>query len=256
MYYQFSLTYYICTSDAHWYNTADERAHEDALRALQKGGFDEVIEGLGEWFDLSELHVDSVGFFSMTENDGQYWHFDFENVKGGGFGILFEIVSGALPGDDHGMDLIIQGDNGDRGEIEYSKNTGLVIGDLTFHATSTCNHRRHHGTRVTAIVYLSELTRENIFQLSGDTTANWPYPAIERYWMWAQRGRHWRRGGGDGLLHDKGRAPLEEQDTKHDCSKEDCFEKEHRVLCPITCNLIYRESDYKSGMSRRELFGY
>lgn len=60
-------------SDAHWFNTADELAHEDALHTLAKGGFDAVLEGMGPHFDLDELHVDSVGFFSMTKNDAEYW---------------------------------------------------------------------------------------------------------------------------------------------------------------------------------------
>jgi len=63
----------ISDSDAHWFNTADEVAHEDALHTLAKGGFDAVLEGMGIHFDLTELHIDSVGFFSMTKNDGEYW---------------------------------------------------------------------------------------------------------------------------------------------------------------------------------------
>jgi len=31
-------------SDMHWFNTADESAYEDFLRALAKGGFDQVLQ--------------------------------------------------------------------------------------------------------------------------------------------------------------------------------------------------------------------
>ena len=36
----------------HWFNTADEAAHEDVLRALARGGFDEVIKGIANEFGL------------------------------------------------------------------------------------------------------------------------------------------------------------------------------------------------------------
>lgn len=56
-------------SDMHWFNTADELSHEDALRALAKGGFDLVLEAIGKEFGLDHLHVDSVGFVAVTNCD-------------------------------------------------------------------------------------------------------------------------------------------------------------------------------------------
>eukprot|EP00571_Detonula_confervacea_P015902 CAMPEP_0172302918 /NCGR_PEP_ID=MMETSP1058-20130122/4556_1 /TAXON_ID=83371 /ORGANISM="Detonula confervacea, Strain CCMP 353" /LENGTH=351 /DNA_ID=CAMNT_0013013575 /DNA_START=358 /DNA_END=1413 /DNA_ORIENTATION=+ len=245
-------------SDAHWFNTADEVAHEDALHTLAKGGFDAVLEGMGIHFDLTELHIDSVGFFSMTKNDGEYWHNDFTDVEGGGFGILIEIVPGSAPGTDHGIDLMVEGDNGVAGNVEYSPTVGLIIGDGTRHATALCDHRPHRGTRVTAIIYLNELTKDNLPMLSGDSTSNWPPLDMQAAWMWAQRGRHYRRGGGPGLFDDRGRAPLEAPDrgwcSKEDCTDEDREEDRHR--CKKTCNLILDDAEYKLGMRRSALFAY
>lgn len=56
-------------SDMHWFNTANELAHEDSLRALAKGGFDQVLAGIGEKFGLDHLHVDSLGFVAVTNCD-------------------------------------------------------------------------------------------------------------------------------------------------------------------------------------------
>mmetsp|Transcript_11156 Transcript_11156/g.16738 ORF Transcript_11156/g.16738 Transcript_11156/m.16738 type:complete len:86 (+) Transcript_11156:278-535(+) len=52
----------------HWFNTntADELAHEDYfLRALAKGGFDQVLQGIGAMYGLDTLHVVSVGFLAV-----------------------------------------------------------------------------------------------------------------------------------------------------------------------------------------------
>ena len=65
----------------HWFNTADELAHEDSLRALAKGGFDQVLDAIGNKFGLDHLHVDSVGFVAVTNCDrGVSFPFCFSNV--------------------------------------------------------------------------------------------------------------------------------------------------------------------------------
>ena len=50
----------------HWFYTADELSHEDSLRALARGGFDLVLQGIGKRFGLETLHVDKFGFAAVT----------------------------------------------------------------------------------------------------------------------------------------------------------------------------------------------
>ena len=44
----------------HWFDIADEAAHEDSLRALAKGGFDEVLNAIGTYLGSDHLVTFSI----------------------------------------------------------------------------------------------------------------------------------------------------------------------------------------------------
>ena len=51
----------------HWYDIADEAAHEDSLRALARGGFDEVLNAIGTHLGLNNLVTFSIGLLAVTK---------------------------------------------------------------------------------------------------------------------------------------------------------------------------------------------
>jgi hypothetical protein len=111
-------------SDMHWFNVADELAHEDALRALSKGGFDSVLQAIGEQFNLDTLHVDSVGFVAVTHCERGFIHTDWEEVDGRAFNFLVGIQSPH----DAGPELVVEND-GRKGEVYYgSGEYGILVG--------------------------------------------------------------------------------------------------------------------------------
>mmetsp|Transcript_9919 Transcript_9919/g.17243 ORF Transcript_9919/g.17243 Transcript_9919/m.17243 type:complete len:481 (-) Transcript_9919:92-1534(-) len=241
-------------SDMHWFNTADELSHEDALRALAKGGFDEVLKGIGEKFGLGTLHVDSFGFVSVTNCDRGFIHTDWEDVEGHAFNFLVGIDSpeGAGP------ELIVE--NGRKGETYYGKNAGVLVGDGTRHGTRECDHRAKRQVRITASIYLADATKENLDILAGDTTSVFP-PTGDgpgKEWIWTQRGRHWRKDGGQGLVGDLGRRPFKVEDNEDGCTQKDCTNDTERGRngCLKTCKVFMDDSEYKPGFQRRDVLGY
>ncbi len=56
-------------SDMHWFDIADEAAHEDSIRALAKGGYDEVLAAIGEYLGLDHLVTFSIGLLAVTKAD-------------------------------------------------------------------------------------------------------------------------------------------------------------------------------------------
>lgn len=244
-------------SDMHWFNTADELSHEDALRALAKGGFDTVLKGIGEQFNLDELHVDSVGFVAVTNCDRGFIHTDWEDVDGRAFNFLVGIESP----EQGGPELVVEGDD-KRGETYYGSNAGILVGDGTRHGTRECDHRPYKGVRITASIYLADVTKENLSILASDTTSIFPpMEELGEEWIWAQKGRHWRKdGGGPGLVGDPGRAefPYYKDDVKG-CTKDDCEAdgKRPRNSCIKTCKIFLDDAtEYMPGKERREVFGY
>ena len=243
-------------SDMHWFNTADELSHEDSLRALAKGGFDDVLRGIGERFNLDELHVDSFGFVAVTECERGFIHTDWEDTDGRAFNFLVGILSpeGAGP------ELVVsEGDR--RGETYYGTNSGVLVGDYTRHGTRECDHRSYRGVRITASIYLADVTEDNVGILAGDTTSIFPPMAdVGEEWIWSQRGRHWRKGdGGSGIAGDLGRAPFSFQDKAKGCTVEDCNNEgtRPRNSCLKTCKVFMDDdSEYMPGKERRMVLGY
>ncbi|KAL9180641.1 hypothetical protein ACHAXT_011094 [Thalassiosira profunda] len=248
-------------SDMHWFNTADELSHEDALRALSKGGFDEVLKAIGEQFGLDTLHVDSIGFVSVTECERGFIHTDWEDVGGRAFNFLVGIESP----DDAGPELVVENERQGRnakGEVYYGSNAGILVGDGTRHGTRECNHRPYKGVRITASIYLADPTKQNLDILAGDTTSIFP-PTGDgpgKAWIWTQKGRHWKKNGkGDGLVGDKGRKAFDfSGHEEKGCSVEDCENETDRGRnsCLETCKVFIDDVEYKPGKTRKEVFGY
>lgn len=241
-------------SDMHWFNVADELAHEDSLRALAKGGFDEVLNAIGEQFNLDSLHVDSMGFVAVTNCERGFIHTDWEEVDGRAFNFLIGIQSPA----EAGPELVIESDR--KGEVYYESNAGVLVGDGTRHGTRECDHRESRGVRITASIYLADLTEDNLKVAAGDTTSIFP-PTGDEEWIWAQRGRHWSKDGKRSLVNDLGRKEINVEDDFKDCERRtkngQCKgNTEERSGCLKTCKVYLHDDEYKPGVSRKEIFGY
>lgn len=246
-------------SDMHWFNVADELAHEDALRALSKGGFDSVLQAIGEQFNLDTLHVDSVGFVAVTHCERGFIHTDWEEVDGRAFNFLVGIQSP----DDAGPELVVEND-GRKGEVYYgSGEYGILVGDGTRHGTRECDHRSNKGVRITASIYLADLTKENLSVAAGDTTSIFP-PTGDEEWIWAQRGRHWnKKDKSISLVNDLGRKSMNVKDEWEDCETiirrngELCKgNTKERSGCLKTCRVYLEDGEYKPGSKRSDFFGY
>jgi hypothetical protein len=244
-------------SDMHWFNTADELAHEDSLRALAKGGFDQVLEGIGTMFGLDTLHVDSLGFVAVTNCERGYMHHDWNDVDRRAFNFLVGIHSP----DNAGAELYIENDEERRGEVQYGSNAGILVGDGTRHGTKECDHRSQHEVRITCSIYLADVTDDNLDILAADSTSIFP-PTGASDWTWAQRGRHWDKNGGRSLVEDVGRRSYYVQDDEDGCERDMCLDAkdsnigEYRNECLRTCNVFMDDRDYRPGESRREILGY
>jgi len=248
-------------SDMHWFNTADELAHEDSLRALAKGGFDQVLQGIGAMYGLDTLHVDSVGFVAVTNCERGFMHHDWVDVDGRAFNFLFGIHSPV----DSGAELYVGNDEGRRGELQYGSNHGVLVGDGTRHGTKECDHRSHREVRVTCTVYLADVTDDNLALIAGDSTSIFPPTGdVGVEWTWTQRGRHWNKNGGPSLMEDVGRKSFYVQDDNvGECEKDICLAVkdendigEYRNECMRTCEVFMDDRAYRPGERRHDVLGY
>ncbi|KAL3811945.1 hypothetical protein ACHAXA_007225 [Cyclostephanos tholiformis] len=209
-------------SNMFWFNTADELSHKDALSTLVKGGFNDILHGISETFDLDKLHVNSFGFIAVTECKCGFMHTNWDDIDGHAFHYLIGISSP----EDAGPEFVVVNRNGMRGETFYGTNAGVLVRDGTMHGTRDCDHCMSWGVRITASIYLVDVMRDNLRILVGDTTSIFPpVEEVGEEWIWSQRGWHWCKGedvGGPGLVGDLGMSKFPFEDKSVGCMWDNC----------------------------------
>lgn len=255
--------FYGSDSDMHWFDAADEASHEDSLRALAKAGFDDVLKAIGNFLGLDNLVAFSIGLLAVTKSDKGYIHVDFSGSNKRAFNFLINLHS---PSDEPELTIIEEDDLGNRrrGQVKYAPTFGVLNGDDAMHATNECNHRELEGlpVRITVSLFLSELEEASLEQVGEHDKYYFPFGNMD--WIWAQRGRHWKRGDTSvSMVNDKGRAPFEAKDEMEGCAervgpnKEKCLEHgDERMLCYKTCGSFISDDEFKPGEERRNLLGW
>ena len=238
-----------------FFSLSDEASHEEALRALAKGGFDEVLNAIGTYLGLDHLVSFSIGILAVTKADKGYVHVDFS--KSGKKAANF-LVNLQTPSDEPELTVIEEDDVGNRrrAQVKYSNEVGILNGDDAMHATNECNHRATGGVRITASIFISQLEKASLKQVAEHDRYYFPFGNMD--WIFAQRGRHWNKEGNASMLDDKGRKPFEPVDAIEGCeyrvgeNKEECMvHGEVRMNCYKTCGFFKDDSEYRPGEERK-----
>ena len=234
---------------------SDEAAHEEAIRALAKGGFDEVLNAIGTYLGLDNLVSFSIGILAVTRADKGYIHVDFSHSDQKAANFLVNLQT---PGDEPELTVIEEDDVGNRrrAQVKYADEFGVLNGDDAMHATNECNHRASGGVRITASIFLSQLEEASLKQVAEHDKYYFPFGNMD--WIWAQRGRHWNKDGTASMMNDKGRQPFEPVDAIEGCeyrigeNKDECMvHGEVRMNCYKTCGFFKDDGEYRPGEERK-----
>ena len=237
------------------FSLSDEASHEEAVRALAKGGFDQVLNAIGTHLGLDHLVSFSIGILAVTKADKGYVHVDFSHSgkKAANF-----LVNLQTPGDEPELTVIEEDDVGNRrrAQVKYNNEVGILNGDDAMHATNECNHRATGGVRITASIFLSQLEKKSLKQVAEHDRYYFPFGNMD--WIYAQRGRHWNKDGTVSMLDDRGRKPFEPVDAIEGCeyrvgeNKEECMvHGEVRMNCYKTCGFFKDDGEYRPGEERK-----
>jgi len=205
--------YRLGNTNMHWVNPFDEDAYEEALSVLKKGGFDTVLNAIGNEFKSDGLMIIGIGFIVVSHHKGSNRHADQPGTGTKMFNLLFPLL---LPVNDTAK--LFVGDDADHkstAELNYTKDVGFLIGGDTDHITGECDYRNNTGLCVAVSIYLADINDDNVDLISSDDTALFPVPGNAE-WFLAQKGRAW--GEGHSLANDKGRKPF----TAKDQDEKDC----------------------------------
>ena len=79
-------------SNMHWCSPADENAHDDYLRVLSRGGFDQVLHQVGTYFQLDGLSAYHLSFIGVSQCEQGFIHADVNESGRKAFNMIIPLI--------------------------------------------------------------------------------------------------------------------------------------------------------------------
>jgi len=176
-------------SNMHWVSPADETAHDDYLRVLSAGGFDQVLERVGTYFDLDSLSAYHLSFIGVSHCEKGFIHADVNDSGRKAFNMIIPLILQ----EEEGPELEILSDDETTTEYyKYKYNVASMVGDNALHATASCNYHTKGAMRMAATVYIGDITPDNVNHLLLSLTQAYP-PVGNAQHLLDRAGSHWSK---------------------------------------------------------------
>lgn len=157
-------------SNMHWTSPADETAHDDYLRVLSAGGFDEILERVGKYFGLEQLSAYHLSFIGVSQCEKGFIHADVNGSGKMAFNMIIPLIL-----EDEGPELeILSDDETATKYYKYQYNAASMLGDGALHATAPCDYLTKETMRMAATVYIGDITQGNVHNLLLSLTQVYP----------------------------------------------------------------------------------
>jgi hypothetical protein len=166
------------------------------LRALSAAGFDEILQQIGEHFNLNSLACYHVTFIAVSHCQRGYVHYDLTNTGQRAWNIIIPLLLANETGPE--LDLLEEKRNspdyaGNRiGQLRYQYDVASMMGDAAYHATSAMDYRVRKEMRMAATVYVADIGEDNIDAILNHYTQHYP-PRDRPELLLAMAGAHWKR---------------------------------------------------------------
>ena len=175
----------IWSSNMHWISPAEDAAQQRYLRALGDGGFDQVLDAIGQHFNMDGLIAYHLTFIGVSQSQDGYIHTDHSNTGAKAYNLIIplELV------DDAGPELnVVDSEDEVIYGYEYEYDTGVMIGDEARHRTASVNYDSG-AMRIAATVYLADINEDNVDEIIDRYTQ--VYPPADREYLLDPREDHW-----------------------------------------------------------------
>jgi len=179
------------SSNAHWLSPDEEAAHQRGLRALGDGGFDQVLDAIGQHFNMDGLFIYHLFFIGVSQCQDGYFHTDHSDTDAKAYNLIIPLELVA----DAGPELnVVDTDNEVIYEYKYEYDTGVMIGDYARHRTASVNYDSG-AMRIFASIELADINEDNVDSLINEVDLyEQKYPPADREYLLARRGQHWGNG--------------------------------------------------------------
>lgn len=226
------------TSNMHWISPADEKTHEEYIKALARGNFDAVLDGIGKYLGFESLVAYHVTFLAVSHSEKGFTHRDTHDTDASVYNVIIPLIID----DEASPELEISDwdDDSFKGSLKYQIGTASMMGDEAMHGTQACDYREKKGIRMAATIYIADINELNYQEITTNTLTQ-IFPLSDKAWLWSQRGRHW--GNGKSLKTDAGRKNFSFSDHIIDCEERaqkgmcESDQKVTREKCLKSCNV-------------------
>lgn len=188
-------------SNMHWASPADETAHDDYLRVLSKGGFDQVLQAVGDYFQLDAISAYHLSFIGVSHCEKGFIHADVNDSGRKAFNMIIPLLlqeqdaSSTTAGE---LEILSDDETTTR-FYKYEYNAASMVGDHALHATAACDYRyqenkteQGRGMRLAATVYIGDITPTNVNHLLMSLTQAYP-PVGDAQHLLDRAGSHWSK---------------------------------------------------------------
>lgn len=176
-------------SNMHWLSPANEAAHDDYLTVLSAGGFDQVLDSIGAYFDLDGLSAYHLSFIGVSQCERGFIHTDVNDSGVMAFNLIIPLM--LVEGESPELEILSDDETTTR-YYQYEYNVASMIGDDALHATASCDYMPKGEMRLCATVYVGDITTTNVRNLLMSLTQAYP-PVGNAQHLLDRAGCHWSR---------------------------------------------------------------
>ena len=174
-------------SNMHWISPAGDAAQQRYLRALGDGGFDQVLDAIGQQFNMDGLTVYQLTLIGVSQSQDGYIHTDSSDTGAKVYNVIIplELVTDADP------ELnVVDTEDEVIYEYKYGYDMGVMIGDDARHRTASVDYDSG-AMRIAATVYLADINEDNVDEIIESSYTQVYPPRADREYLLARRGQHW-----------------------------------------------------------------
>jgi hypothetical protein len=156
-------------SNMHWISPGDENTHADLLAAMNDGGFDLVLEEVGDYFELEGLKAYKLAFMAVSECESGYEIRDITDLQGTAFTMtipLFTMNKSPLK-------FELENAHGQAGVYNFVFDEALLVGDYLYSSIPEVNEKKH---RFVLIVDVAEVNADNVLAIADTINQSYPPP--------------------------------------------------------------------------------
>jgi hypothetical protein len=176
-------------SNMHWISPADEAANDDYLTVLSAGGFDQVLDSIGTYFDLDGLSAYHLSFIGVSQCERGFIHTDVNDSGVMAFNLIIPLM--LVNGESPELEILSDDETTTR-YYQYEYHVASMIGDDALHATASCDYTARGEMRLCATVYVGDITTTNVRNLLMSLTQAYP-PVGNAQHLLDRAGDHWSK---------------------------------------------------------------